>query len=144
MPVYNVTETIEATTDEIWPILVDVLRWPEWTPTVSRVEALDHSAIETGARFRVYQPKLRPAVWTVTEITPSRSFMWESKSLGMRVIAEHRLAQDGPRTTRLELQLTYSGCVGLIVGILARKLTLSFMATEASMLKKTVEGSQDQ
>lgn len=36
---------IPAPRDEVWEVLADVERWPEWTPTVRRLEV---GALTTG------------------------------------------------------------------------------------------------
>ena len=140
MPRYVVAETIGATPDEIWPVLADVLRWPEWTPTVSSVEPVDAPTLEVGSRFEVVQPRLRPTIWTVTAVDPPRSFTWEARSTGMCLVAEHVLVKEGARRTRLELTFTFAGVLGSIVGHLARKLTVGYMTTEASGLRDRVQG----
>jgi len=67
---------INASPAAIWQVLADVERWPTWTPTVLEVEPLTsngHKAgLKVGARYRVVQPKLRPAVYEVTECAPTR------------------------------------------------------------------------
>ena len=141
MPRYVVTERIGATPDEIWPVLADVVRWPEWTPTVASVEPVDGPTLEVGSRFEVVQPKLRPAVWTVTAVDSLRSFTWEARSPGVRLVAEHLLTKEEARTTRLDLTFTFAGALGSIVGVLARGLTLGYMRTEASKLRARVQGS---
>ena len=63
MPTYRVTENIAAPAARAWAPLRNVLAWPEWLPTVTSVTPLGVSNLEIGARFRVLQPKLRPAIW---------------------------------------------------------------------------------
>src|SRR5262245_38970121 len=40
---------IDRRPDAVWPILVNVERWPEWTPSVTAVERLDQSAFGLGS-----------------------------------------------------------------------------------------------
>jgi uncharacterized protein YndB with AHSA1/START domain len=136
---YAVTDGIKAPPEAVWPVLADVARWPEWTPTVSRVEALDGPKLEKGSRFRVTQPRLRPAVWTVTVVSPPERFTWEARSPGVHLIAEHILEQDDPHTTRLELRFTFAGILGSILGVFLGKTAREYMSLEASRLKAEVE-----
>lgn len=140
MPTYQVTETIAEAQTSVWPVLADVLRWPDWTPTVSKVEALDGPTLVLGSRFKVIQPKLQPAVWTVTAISPSDHFSWSARSPGVQMIAEHTLRAEDAGTTRLELRFTFTGLLGPIVGALARRVVIDYLSTEAAKLKSTVEG----
>ena len=144
MPTYQITETIAANPDTIWPVLADVVHWPDWTPTVSKVEALDGPTLALGSRFKVTQPKLRPAIWTVTSVNSPNYFTWSARSPGLRMVAEHFLKLEEPGTTRLELKLTFAGLLGPVIGTLARSLTIRYMSTEATKLKAAVQGQASQ
>lgn len=70
MPSYEVFIDIQAPPDLIWPVLSDVVAWPDWLPTVTSVQPLQGRSLELGSRYTVTQPKLRPATWVVTELVP--------------------------------------------------------------------------
>ncbi len=127
---------IPSPPDKIWAILADPLRWPEWTPTVSRVEALDGPALQGGSRFRLEQPRLSPAVWTVTELEPGQHFTWVARSTGVVATALHRLsvAEDGQ--TRVELEVRFTGPMGWLVGLVAGRMTQNYIEKEAAALAK--------
>ena len=122
--------------DQIWAILADPLRWPEWTPTVSRVEALDGPTLAIGRRFRLEQPRLSPAVWTVTELEEGQSFTWVSRTPGVVATALHRLRAAEGDQTRVELAVQFSGPLGWLVGLVAGRLTQDYIQTEAEALAK--------
>ena len=44
----EVTTTIDATPGEVWAILMDVERWPEWTPTMKSVRRLQDGPLPAG------------------------------------------------------------------------------------------------
>src|SRR5215470_6436140 len=131
MLAYESTVTISAAPDRIWPVLADVERWHEWTPTITRVEPLDSTPFGVGARYKVSQPKLRPAVWVVTEARPSAGFTWVSTNPGLRVVAEHLIHSQTGNESRVVLRVTFSGLLGAIVGRLSRRLTEDYLAKEA-------------
>jgi hypothetical protein len=139
MPSYRVSESIRAKPDAIWTVLANVTCWPDWTPTVSVVEGLDGQCLKMGARFRVLQPKLRPAVWTVTAIDASKRFTWTTRSPGLQLTADHVLAAEDAGTTRLELRFTIAGALSPIVGPLAKRVVIAYMSTEAAKLKARVQ-----
>ena len=56
----------------IWSVLLDVERWPEWTPTVTRVNRLESAPSPLAAAPASWQPKLSPAVWCVTSLDERR------------------------------------------------------------------------
>jgi hypothetical protein len=139
MPAYESTVFIAAPKERIWTMLADVGRWHEWTPTITRIESIGSKSLGLGARFKVLQPKLRPAVWTVTDLEPLKGFTWESRSPGMRVVAEHAIHASTGTESKVILRVTFSGFFGAVVGRLLRGLTKSYLAKESASLKQRVE-----
>jgi uncharacterized protein YndB with AHSA1/START domain len=129
---------IRASRERVWEILVDVERWPEWTPTFLSVQRKDSGALSVGSRAHIRQPKIRPAWWEVTELAAPRNFTWISRSPGVRVTAGHVIeAVDGG--SRLTLWLEFSGFLSFLVFPLMRGLSQSYIATEAQKLKERSE-----
>ena len=112
MTKYSTSITINAGQEAIWKVLSDVARWHEWTPTVTKTEVLDTSELKLGNRYKVFQPKLQPAEWTVTVLTPPSSFIWESKMPGMHMIAEHNVNVVGTDQTEVTLKFAFQGFFG--------------------------------
>src|SRR5262245_19552023 len=83
----------------VWPIMADVERWPDWTPTVSEVKRLDSSPFGLGSRVRVRQPRLKPLVWQVSNFIQGRLFTWEARSPGLFIIASHEVVPSGRGST---------------------------------------------
>ncbi len=138
MSTYSTSITINASQEAAWKILSDVVRWQEWTPTVAKVEALNIPELKLGNRYKVIQPKLQPAEWTVTVLTPS-SFTWESKSPGMHMVAQHILTAKGGNQTELTLTFAFYGWLGKLIGTIYGKMSADYIQTEARSLKKRVE-----
>ena len=139
MTQFSTTITINASQEAVWKILSDVARWQEWTPTVSNVEVLDEPGLNLGNRYKVHQPKLQPAVWNVTVLTPPSNFTWESKSLGMHMLAEHIVTPKSTDRSELTLTFTFGGWLGELIGRMYGKTAESYIQTEAQSLKKRVE-----
>ena len=72
---------IDAPPERVWSIMSDVQRWPEWTPTVNHVERIDGGKLAVGKRAKIFQPKLRPAIWRVTELREEHGSIWVGCSL---------------------------------------------------------------
>ena len=139
MPKYSTSILINSNQEAIWKMLSDVSHWHEWTPTVSKVEVLDQPELKLGNRYKVYQPKLQPAEWTVTVLTPPSNFTWESRMPGMLMVADHILKPVNASQTEVTLTFAFQGWLGEIIGRLYRKTVESYIATEAQSLKKQVE-----
>lgn len=125
---------IQATPAAIWRVLADVERWPTWTPTVQHVQPLTSDGLRVGARYRLTQPKLRPAVYEVTECAPHKAFTWIQKTAGATMIADHRLTGDAT-STEVELSFATEGLLGAILGSLYARRIADYVKTEARSLR---------
>jgi uncharacterized membrane protein len=139
MPKYSTSITINADQESVWKVLSDVAHWSEWTPTVTKVEVLVQPELKLNNHYKVFQPKLQPAVWTVTALVPPSSFVWESSMPGMHMVAEHIVRAASTNQTELTLSFAFHGFLGEIMGRLYRNMVESYIATEAQSLKKRTE-----
>ncbi len=138
MPGLQHSVTIAAPPERVWAVLVDVERWPERIPTVDAVERLDAGPLAVGSRVRLQQPRLGTAVWTVTELADGISYIWESRSPGVTVVASH-LVEPHADGSRLTLALTVSGWLSGIGWLMSRSLTKRYVETEAASIKSAAE-----
>ncbi len=123
-----------APADIVWQILADVEHWPDWTPTVLEIKPLGGTGLKVGARYRVVQPKLRPATYEVTECVPNQRFLWVQKLPGGAVVADHRITlRNG--ATEVELSFASKGLLGNVVAGMFSKMIRDYVATEARSLK---------
>ena len=122
----------------VWQVLADIDHWHVWTPTILAIEPLGTTGLVVGARYRVVQPKLRPAIYEVTECVPGRRFTWVKRFPGGSMIADHRIEKlDG--AVEVELSFSSSGLLGNIVGAVFSKLIGNYVRTEAHSLKNRCE-----
>jgi uncharacterized membrane protein len=138
MTKFSTSITINASQEAVWKVLSDVAHWHEWTPTVTKVEVLNTPELKLGNRYKVFQPKLQPAEWTVTELTTS-NFTWESKSPGMHMVAEHVVKSINANQSEVTLTFAFNGWFGNLIGKMYGKMTEEYVQTEAQSLKKRVE-----
>jgi uncharacterized membrane protein len=132
------TVDIDAPPEKVFAVLCDVERWPEWTPTMSRVQRLDKGPLAVGSSAQVRQPKLRPAVWQVTEFEDNRNFTWTTRSPGLRMKAGHLVEPRGG-SSRVALSFEITGLIAPLVSRLYGSLIEQYVATEAQGLKKRSE-----
>jgi len=140
MPGLQRTVTIAAPPERVWAVVVDVERWPERISTVDAVERLDAGPFVVGSRCRVRQPRMAPAVWTVTDLVDGSSFTWESRSPGVTVTGVHEVEPhaDG---SRLTLSLTMSGPIARLAWLLTRARTTRYVETEAASITRSAQTS---
>jgi len=129
--------TIGAQRRDVWNVLKDVKRWPDWTPTVTSVVALDGEALLAGRRYRIKQPGLATVVWKATEVDPKRGFTWETWSPGLLLVGSH--AVEGIEPTNVTLTFTLEGPLGRLVAWLARGKIQAYLELEAGSLKRRAE-----
>jgi uncharacterized membrane protein len=134
------TIEIRAAPDRVWSIMRDVQRWPAWTSSVTSVELLDGATFAVGARARVRQPRLPPAIWEVTVLDDAaRTFSWVSRAPGLRVTGIHRVAP-APGGSVATLGLEFAGALGAFWGRLSRGISERYVDIEARGLKAASEG----
>jgi uncharacterized membrane protein len=130
---------VEAPVQQVWRVLCEVERWPEWAPTVTSVRRLDDGPLAVGSRVRLEQPRIPPTEYVVTELEPSRSFTWVATGPGVRTTARHLLEDLGTGGTRVMLAVEQAGPLGRVMGLFYRRLTDRYLAAEAEGLKARSE-----
>ena len=131
------TVDIAAPTDRVWQVISDVRGWPEWTESVDAVD-FDDPPLRVGSRVKIKQPRLPPAVWTVTELTPGRSFTWDARGPGFTTTASHELTET-PTGTRARLSIDQRGLTAPLMRLVGDRLTARYVQMEADGLKRRSE-----
>jgi uncharacterized membrane protein len=136
---FSVAVNIDAPPEKVFAVLCDVERWPEWTPTMTKVLRLDQGPFAVGSSAQIRQPKLRPSVWKVTELEP-QNFTWVTSAPGLRMKAGHAVERSG-LGTRAELSIEISGFMGPVIYRLYGGLIEEYVTTESRKLKQRVESA---
>ena len=141
MPTYQTSTLISAKPEAVWNLLSNVSAWADWLPTITSVKPLDDSALQLDSRFKIVQPRLQPATWTVTLVEPPRRFIWESHLPGIHTIGDHMIEELQSGTVRVTLSIAFSGFISSLIGLLYGKLTKNYIEQEAQTLKHKIEGT---
>ncbi|MGE3511779.1 MAG: SRPBCC family protein [Vicinamibacterales bacterium] len=132
---------IDAPAAVVWAVMSDIEHWPDWTASVREVRRWDpHRPLRPGSRAVVRQPKLPPALWTVTSLTPGRQFVWTAGvplwwSTGVHTVDP---VGDLP-ASRATLSIKFTGLLGRLCSPLIRDLTERYIRLEAEGLKRRSE-----
>jgi uncharacterized protein YndB with AHSA1/START domain len=130
---------IDAAPATVWRTLTDVESWPKWSASMTTVERLQQGELGVGSSARVTQPKLKAAVYTVTECEPGKSFVWEMKATGVKVRAVHFVEDRGEGGARMVLGVEQTGALSGLISLLYGKLARQYVVMEAEGLKKAAE-----
>ena len=131
--------SIQAPAARVWQTMIEVERWPEWTPSVRSIERLEPTPLGPGSRVRIEQPKLAPAVWTVTDWKPEVAFIWVSRRPGILVTALHAITASAAGACEVTLTVRFEGLLAPLIRLLTGRLTKHYMGLEAAGLKKVCE-----
>lgn len=130
---------INAPAALVWAVFADVERWPEMTPSVASLTALDGPGLAVGKRFRIEQPRFPKLVWEVTEAEIGRSWTWVQRSPGGTTSARHEVIPQHAEHTLVRQRIDQRGPVGVLVGVLTKRITRRYMDQEAKGLKAMCE-----
>ena len=140
MKTFSITVDIKAPPQRVWAVLSDVEGWPDWTASVKRVERLDAGPLVGGGRARLWQPKLRPAIWQITKVEKGSNFTWATRSPGLLVTGHHVIEPiKKGSASRVTLRVEFSGLLGPLVAWLTRRLNERYLGLEAAGLKRRSE-----
>jgi uncharacterized membrane protein len=136
---FRIAVEIKAPPDQVWAVMRDVERWPEWTPSVKKVRLLA-GPLAVGRRALIWQPNLPRATWEVTELDDrQRNFTWVTRSPGVLVNGRHAVERT-EQGSRAMLSIHFSGLLGGLSGWLTQNLNERYLAMEANGLKECSEG----
>jgi Polyketide cyclase / dehydrase and lipid transport len=131
---------LEAPLQTVWRELADVTAWPDWVPTVTALEPLDSPSLRVGARYAIVQPRLRPATWVVTVLDPPRRFAWETRSPGLRTVADHVLREAGSDKSEIILSIDFIGLFAPFAGRAFGSTAKRYLVEEASAIGRRFAG----
>jgi hypothetical protein len=129
---------IHSTPEQIFKTLSDVEHWNLWTKSINSISFVDSDHFAEGGKAKVIQPKLFPAIWTITEVIENKSFTWETTSIGLKMIAKHNLTVTD-QGTLVELEMIYTGFLAKLFYTLTSKLTTEYLNMELNGLKEQCE-----
>ena len=135
MATYRDEIEVPAPARRVWAVLLDVERWPTWTPSMTDVELLTPGPLAVDSQVRVQQPRLPAARWTVDDFVAGRSFAWTSSSPGTTTRADHTVI---PTATGCQVQvsLVQTGPLAGLLSLAYGRLTRRYLRQELHGLRQ--------
>jgi len=140
---FEISTDIDAAPGDVWMVVTDVERWPQWTASMTSVERLDEGPFSVGSTARVRQPKLPVAVWEVVDLEPEVSFSWTARTPGITTTAEHRLTPRPGGGVGVTLSIRQTGPLSPLVALFTSRITRRYVQIEADGLKRRCENVRE-
>jgi hypothetical protein len=132
------TIDINASPAQVWNILADVQRWPDWTPTVKSFEWVEGDGLALGVRARLDVDGAGKGIWTVTSLDEGRSFSWANVTRGVHTVGGH-VVDSREGGSRVTLTLEQSGMMATLLRPLIARVSNRNLPIEAVGLKRASE-----
>jgi uncharacterized membrane protein len=130
-----------APPDQVWPLFLDLDRWPELTESITSLRRLDTGPVRVGSEAVVKQPGLPPARWRVTEIEPGHSFVWATTSTGVTTTGGHYVTASGPGS-EITLTLGLAGLLAPVMNLLLGRLVRRYVTMEMEGFRRGAESAE--
>lgn len=136
MKTFSTTTAIRATPGKIWALLTDAASYPDWNPTVERVEG----RIAYREKVKVYT-KFSPGrafPVKVTEFEPPKTMVWTGgMPLGLfKGVRTYQLTPGGDGTVEFAMREVFSGLLAPLIEKTIPDLQPAFDQFAAALKKK--------
>jgi len=139
---HRVTTTVDAPPEQVWPLFVDLERWPEMTKSIREVRRVDKGPFQVGSEAIIKQPRLLPARWRVTELEPGHSFIWETTTGAVTSVGAHIVDADG-QGSKITLTLRMHGPFARLAYAFLGGLSRRYLLMEMEGFRRTAESVPD-
>ncbi|WP_122089359.1 SRPBCC family protein [Halalkalicoccus subterraneus] len=97
----DIARTIDAPAGDVWELLIDTHRWPEWSPSITDVECQERG-IRTGSTGRV---RLVGGIGLPFEITYCDGYRWTWEVAGVPATGHRIDPRNGSGSCRAVFEL---------------------------------------
>ena len=131
---------IDAPAERVWALVDKVEEWPQWMPSIKRIERISGGPLTTGSQLSVTAKVSGLTVrllMTITEFVRERNVVLEGKALGTKLARFYTLEPVNGKT-----KLTIGGDVSGALAWLACRGGRRISAEIALAVKTKIEGSE--
>jgi hypothetical protein len=126
---------VHASPEDVWTVLSDLEKWPQWNESVKTMEVRGPVAPGTEFRWVAGRTKITSRL---EEVDPPHRIVWSGTTMGIRAVHIWELTADDT-STKVSTQESFQG---LIVRLFARRMGRSLeraLAQSVEALKREVE-----
>jgi carbon monoxide dehydrogenase subunit G len=129
---------INAPAGRIWALMGKLEEWPQWTPSIKKIERVSKGSLAVGSQVSVTAKISGLTVtllMTITEFVPERNVVMQGKVLGTKLTRFYTLEPVNGKT-----KLSIGGEVSGALAQLVRRGGQKISAEIAQVAKKKIEG----
>ncbi len=136
---FSSSVVINATPERVFALVDNLEEWPQWIPSIKRIEKLSDGPLKEGSQIRVTAKSgvTVKLLMTITEFVPGQRGVMQGKVLGVRMTRYYTFEAVEGGT-----KLTAGGEVSGILAFLIRRGGQRVSDEIVRAAKRKVEGSQ--
>ena len=136
---FSASVEINSTPEKIWPLIKNIEEWPEWIPSLKKIEKVSEGSLGVGSQVLVVARSLITVnlLMTITEFVAGRSVVMEGKVLGVRMKRYYEMEP----VAQNKAKLTAGGEVSGLLAFLVRRGGQKLSEEIVQALKKKVENA---
>ncbi len=130
---------IDAPPEKVWALVNKLEEWPQWIPSIKKIEKLSEGALGIGSQIRVTAKSIITVrlLMTITEFVPGRHAVMQGKVLGTEMTRYYTLEPVNGGT-----RLTAGGEVSGLLAFLVRRGGQALSEEIALAAKRKIEGER--
>ncbi len=128
---------IDAPPEKVWALVNDLEEWPQWIPSIKKIEKLSEGALGIGSQIRVTAKSAITVklLMTITEFVPGQRAVMQGKVLGTELIRYYTFEPVDQGT-----RLTAGGEVSGLLAFLVRRGGQALSEEIVQAAKRKIEG----
>ncbi len=128
---------IDAPPEKVWALVNEFEEWPQWIPSIKKIEKLSEGALGEGSQIRVTAKSIITVrlLMTITEFVPGRHAVLQGKALGTRMTRYYAFEPVNGGT-----RLTAGGEVSGLLAFLVRRGGQALSEEIVQAAKRKIEG----
>jgi len=136
---FSASVEINATPEKAWALVNDVEKWPQWIPSLKKIDKVTKGPMDVGSRVLVVARSLITVnlLMIITEFVLGRRVVMEGRVLGVKMTRYYTLEPVGQDRAKLTAGGEVSGLLAFLVRRGGQKLSEEIVQA----LKKKVEGA---
>ena len=136
---FSASVEITATPEKTWALVNNIEEWPNWIPSLKKIEKITEGPLGVGSQVLVVAKSLITVnlLMTITEFVAGRRVVMEGGVLGVKMTRYYELEPVGQNKAKL----TAGGEVSGLLAFLVRRGGQRLSEEIVQALKRKVEGS---